>query len=256
MDVTDAISVVSISDVGLIRTCNEDVVASDLTNGLVILADGMGGHQCGEIASAIAVLIITTEVATLLANQQAVVQARTIPKLLKQAVKLANKTIEHTAQAYADCAGMGTTLVSGIFCDNSIVVGHVGDSRMYRLRNNDFLQLTEDHSLIQEQINAGLLAKKEARYASNGHLVTRALGTNANVEPTLHTYQVNVGDIYLLCSDGLTDLVEDDEIKSTIINASGDMNLAVNNLLALAKAYGGTDNVSMLIATVEKPFPI
>lgn len=257
MDVTGAINLASLSDVGLVRAHNEDTVANDLTNGLVLLADGMGGHQCGEIASAMAALIIKTELADLFARQQESLDVVTsVSSMLEKAVMLANETIVQAAFKSDDCEGMGTTLVCGIFADNKIVVGHIGDSRMYRLRDDDFVQLTEDHSLLQTQINAGLMTKAEARHASYRHMITRALGTSLDVELDLSEHVVELGDVYLLCSDGLTDLVEDDEVKSAIISASGDMNLAVKQLLALANSYGGNDNISMLIATVVKPFPI
>ncbi len=127
---------------------------------------------------------------------------------------------------------------------------------MYRLRGDEFVQLTEDHSVLQAQINAGLMTKAEARHSNNRHLVTRALGTSFETELELNEHDVQIGDVYLLCSDGLTDLVDDEEVKSTIIHANGDMNLAVKQLLTLANTYGGNDNISMLIASVEKQFPI
>jgi PPM family protein phosphatase len=256
MDVTSAIRVASISDTGLVRAHNEDAVASDLTSGLVMLADGMGGHQCGEIASAMATSIIKTALVDLFAKQQASTQVISVSEMLEKAVMLANETIALAAQERNDCEGMGTTLVCGVFADNKIVVGHIGDSRMYRLRDDKFVQITEDHSVLQTQINAGLMTKAEARHSNNRHLVTRALGTYFEVELELEEHAVQIGDVYLLCSDGLTDLVDDDEIKSTIIDANGDMSLAVKQLLALANGYGGNDNISMLIASVEKPFPI
>jgi PPM family protein phosphatase len=257
MDVTGAIRIASLSDVGLVRAHNEDAVASDLTSGLVMLADGMGGHQCGEVASAMASLIIKTELSDLFAKQQAdSSQALSVSGMLEKVVMLANDSIAQTAQELADCEGMGTTLVCGVFADNKIVVGHIGDSRMYRLRDDAFVQLTEDHSVLQAQINAGLMTKAEARHSNNKHLVTRALGTSFDAELELCEHGVQVGDVYLLCSDGLTDLVDDDEVKNTIISANGDINLAVKQLLTLANTYGGNDNISMLIALVEKPFAI
>ncbi len=257
MDVTDIIHVAIASDTGLVRTLNEDAALSDLANGLVMVADGMGGHSSGEVASQMATQLIQAELSGLIAEQKyKPKQVLSIAEMLQRAVKQANKTILQTAQTLAGCEGMGTTLVSGVFADNKIVVGHIGDSRMYRLRQDDFLQLTEDHSLVQEQVNAGFMTKQEARYANNKHLVTRALGTALEVELALNEYEVLVGDIYLLCSDGLTDLVEDHEIKRTIISADGDIGWAVSELLSIANAYGGKDNISALIALVEKPFPV
>lgn len=202
-------------------------------------------------------LIIKTELADFFAKQQeGLEQIVVVSDILKKAVLLANETVEQTAHDNADCEGMGTTLVCCFFADNKIVVGHIGDSRVYRLRQGNFVQLTEDHSLLQSQINAGLITEAEARFASNRHMITRALGTCVEVELDLSEHAIQVGDLYLLCSDGLTDLVEDDEVKSTIISANGDMTLALKQLLTLANAYGGNDNISMLIASVEKPFPM
>lgn len=257
MDVTGAVRIASASDIGLVRAQNEDAIAADLMYGLVMLADGMGGHQCGEVASAMAIQIIKSELANLFAMQlHGQLQEISVSEMLEKAVLRANEIIEQTAQKQAGCEGMGTTLVCGVFTDNSIIVGHIGDSRMYRLRNDSFVQLTEDHSLLQAQINAGLVTKDQARHARNRHMVTRALGTSLAVELELHKYDVQVGDVYLLCSDGLTDLVEDDEVKATIIYANGDMSLATEQLLTLAKSHGGNDNISVLIASVDKRFPI
>jgi protein phosphatase len=257
MDVSDAIHVAIASDRGLIRTLNQDAALSDLSTGLVIVADGMGGHNSGEIASQMATQLIQDEMSSLIAQQKnQPSQVLSIAAILQKAVKQTNDIILETALTRAGCEGMGTTLVSGVFADNKIVIGHIGDSRMYRLRNDDFVQLTEDHSLVQAQINAGLMTKDEARYANNKHLVTRALGTTSEVALELNEYEVLVGDIYLLCSDGLTDLVDDHDIKKTIINANRDIGLAVNALIGIANARGGKDNISTLIALVDKPFPL
>jgi len=259
MDVTNAISVARMTDVGLLRDRNEDAVASDLTTGLIMLTDGMGGYKSGEIASEIAILVVTSELAELLHEQQSSEKNRqtlTVSEMLASAVDKANDTIFSTSQDYAACEGMGTTLVAGVFTDNKIIVGHIGDSRMYRLRDETLVQLTEDHSLLQEQISAGLITKQQAKHSNNGHLVTRALGTDPEVELELNEYETKVGDMYLLCSDGLTDLVDDEEIRNTIIDASDSIHLAAKNLVKLAIKYGGKDNISVVIALVKEPFAI
>jgi PPM family protein phosphatase len=257
MDLASAISVARLSDIGQMRDRNEDVVASDLTTGLIMVADGMGGYKAGEIASEIATLVVTAELAELMHGQRLLkkkVGSMSVTNMLKKAVAMANDIIYTTSQAHSVCAGMGTTFVSGVFTDNKIVVGHIGDSRMYRLRKNELAQLTEDHSLLQEQINAGLITKEQAKVSNDGHLVTRALGTDAEVELEVNEYAVEIGDIYLLCSDGLTDLVEDEEIRHTLIDASGNISLAAKNLVRLANKYGGADNISVVIALVKNEF--
>lgn len=257
MNLANAISVARLSDIGQIRDRNEDAVASDLTTGLIMVADGMGGYKAGEIASEMAILIVTAELAELMHGQQLLRKkdsAFSVPGMLKYAVAMANELIYKASQEHAACSGMGTTFVLGVFIDNKIVVGHIGDSRMYRLRENMLEQLTEDHSLLQEQLNAGLITKEQAKVSNDGHLVTRALGTDAEVELEISEHEVKVGDIYLLCSDGLTDLVEDEEIRNAMIEANGNISLAAKNLVRLANKYGGADNISVVIAMVKDEF--
>jgi PPM family protein phosphatase len=257
MDVTNAIGVARVTDVGLLRDRNEDAVASDLTTGLIMVADGMGGYKGGAIASEIAVLVVTAELDELMNGPKLLgkmKQTLSVPAMLEKTVDKANDTIFNTAHEHSACEGMGTTLVAGVFADNKIVVGHIGDSRLYRLRDKMLEQLTVDHSLLQEQINAGLITKEQAKQSNDGHLVTRALGTDAEVELELNEYETEVGDLYLLCSDGLTDLVEDEEIRTTMLNANGDINLAAKGLVKLAIKYGGNDNISVVVALVKKPF--
>lgn len=255
MDLKNAISVVRMTDVGLIRDSNEDSVASDLTTGLIMVADGMGGYKGGKIASEMATIAISAELAELMYGQQmAERRSQSVPQILQKAVAKANAAIFKASHEHSFCAGMGTTLVAGVFTDNKIVVGHIGDSRLYRLRAESLEQLTEDHSLLQEQINAGLITKEQAETSNDGHLVTRALGTDPEVELTLSEYNTNINDIYLLCSDGLTDLVNDEDILQTILGANGNIDIAAKNLVKLAIKHGGNDNISVVIAEVREEF--
>jgi protein phosphatase len=151
---------------------------------------------------------------------------------------------------------MGTTLVAGIFADNKLVVGHIGDSRMYRLRGGSLEQLTEDHSIVQEQINAGLITQEQAQTSSNKNLVTRALGIEPSVELELQVFDVEVGDLYLLCSDGLSDMVSDADIAETLREANGNITHAANKLVKLANEHGGVDNVSVMLAIIKKEFAV
>ncbi len=258
MNVSDSIRVVRITDVGKVREHNEDAVASDLSVGLLVLADGMGGYRAGEVASEIAVLLIASEL-TLAMQDEAYVDQRkpeleTQSRMLQNAVEKANAAIYKISQDEPQCAGMGTTLVVGIFAENKLVVGHIGDSRMYRLRLDVLTQLTEDHSLVQEQINAGLITQAQAQVSSNKNLVTRALGIDAEVTLELQVFDVEVNDLYLLCSDGLSDMVSDSEIAETLIKANGNITHAANMLIRLANEKGGVDNISVMIAIIKKEF--
>ena len=258
MDVTGAIRVARMTDVGQLRDHNEDAVASDLAIGLVLLADGMGGYKAGEVASEIAVLIVTSSISESMQNKQTLLRPgkTRLPEseVLIEAVAKANAAIYQVSQEQQQCAGMGTTLVAGIFSDNKLIVGHIGDSRMYRLRGKTLTRLTEDHSLIQEQINSGELTEAQAKLSSNKNLVTRALGVDPKVELELHEHDVEVKDIYLLCSDGLTDLVADEQISMILLETGGNVEHAAVNLIRFANEMGGKDNISVVVAYVKKDF--
>jgi PPM family protein phosphatase len=260
LNVSSAIKVVRITDVGKVRDHNEDAVASDLSIGLLVLADGMGGYRAGEVASEIAVLLIAAEItqARLDNIHTGSEKSELLPEshMLKNAVAHANAAIYQISQDESQCAGMGTTLVAGVFTDNKLIVGHIGDSRMYRLRGGALEQLTEDHSLVQEQINAGLITHEQAQVSSNKNLVTRALGIETEVELELQELDVEVGDLYLLCSDGLSDMVSDAEIAGTLREANGNISHAANRLVHLANEHGGVDNISVMLAVVRKEFAV
>jgi len=169
-------------------------------------------------------------------------------------VNNANSAIFNVSQSQPQCAGMGTTLVVGLFTNNRLLVGHIGDSRMYRYRQEELTQITEDHSLLQEQIKSGLITAEQAKYSSNKNLVTRALGIDPDVELELNEFDVEVGDIYLLCSDGLSDLVDDEAIQTTLNMLSSDLTEAAHKLVQLANDNGGKDNISVILVRVKKPF--
>lgn len=260
MNVSKAIKVARLSHVGMLREHNEDSVASDMSIGLVLLADGMGGYKAGEIASEIAVLVIAAELTEAMQNPSPLfktdINLLRESNMLINAVEKTNAAIYHIAQNQPDCAGMGTTLVAGIFTDNKLVLGHIGDSRMYRLRGDNFTQLTEDHSLVQEQINAGLLTSAQAKVAKNKNLVTRALGIDADVELDTQELDVEVGDIYVMCSDGLSDLLSDVEIAGILQEYQANIEAGAGKLIAKANEYGGLDNISVVITRIEKSFNV
>lgn len=259
MHLNNVLEIVRLTDVGQRRDHNEDAIASDDSMGFVVLADGMGGYKAGEVASEIAVLSITAELKEAMLSQ-CLGQADTLlnkqakAQLILDAVKIANEAIYNVSQNQPQCAGMGTTLVVGLFTNNKLLVGHIGDSRMYRLRNQVITQITEDHSLLQEQIKSGLITAEQAKYSVNKNLVTRALGVDPEVELELKEYAVEVGDIYLLCSDGLSDLVDDDAIQSTLNMLSSDLSEAAQTLVQMANENGGNDNISVILVRVNKSF--
>lgn len=255
----NTLDIVRLTDVGQRRDHNEDAIASDAEIGLVVLADGMGGYKAGEVASEIAILTIMAELKEALQDFEggqtdptSGMQAESL--LIEDAVAKANESIYSISQDQPQCAGMGTTLVVALFTNNKVLVGHIGDSRMYRLRAGAFEQITEDHSLLQEQIKSGLITPEQAKYSNNKNLVTRALGVDPMVELELHEHDVQVDDLYLLCSDGLTDLVTDDEIALTLGTLSANLELAANQLIQMANDNGGKDNVSVILIRVLKPF--
>ena len=247
-----------LTDIGKVRDHNEDAVASDLSIGLLVLADGMGGYKAGEVASEMAVLLVAAEITQAMQDnvQTWPEKSALLPEshMLKNAIQKVNAAIYQVSQDEPQCAGMGTTLVAGVFTNNKLVVGHIGDSRMYRLRDGALVQLTEDHSLVQEQINAGLITKEQAQTSSNKNLVTRALGIEPEVELELQELDVEAGDFYLLCSDGLSDMVSDAEIAETLREANGNITHAANRLVHLANEHGGVDNISVMLAIIKKEF--
>src|SRR5205085_7740295 len=174
--------------------------------------------------------------------------------LLQQQIALANKGIYEAAQARPECAGMGTTLVATVFCQNRISIGHIGDSRCYRLRIDRFEQLTHDHSLLQEQIDSGMLTQEQAKYSLNKNLVTRALGIEAVVPPDITEYRVEAEDIYVLCSDGLTDMVDAEAVREIVVQRRAELDEAAAELIDLANQNGGRDNIAVVLIRVPAQF--
>jgi PPM family protein phosphatase len=261
VNLLDTLEIVRLSDVGQRRDHNEDAIASDAEIGLLVLADGMGGYKAGEVASEIAILTIVAELKEAMVGIEpgqvdTATGMQAESHLVNDAVEKANESIYSVSQSQPQCAGMGTTLVVGLFTNNKLLVGHIGDSRMYRLRGAEFTQITEDHSLLQEQIKSGLITPEQAKLSNNKNLVTRALGIDPTVELELHEYDVRVGDLYLLCSDGLSDLVEDEDIHLTLKELSANLELAAHQLIQMANDNGGKDNISVILARVLKPFAV
>ena len=180
--------------------------------------------------------------------------------VLRDAIHRANKVINQTAQSQPQCEGMGTTLVASLFYDNRVSIAHVGDSRMYRLRGNRFEQITMDHSLLQELVDRGFYSQEEAQRSTNRNYVTRALGVEANVEVEVQEIEVQKGDYFLMCSDGLPDMVEDEDIHLTISTFNNDVKTIGEQLIKLTNDNGGRDNVSVILGAsggcVSRPRPV
>jgi protein phosphatase len=175
--------------------------------------------------------------------------------VLRDAIHRANKVINQTAQSQPQCEGMGTTLVASLFYDDRVSIAHVGDSRMYRMRGNRFEQITMDHSLLQELVDRGFYSQEEAQRSTNRNYVTRALGVEANVDVEVQEVEVQKGDYFLMCSDGLPDMVEDEDIHLTISTFNKDVKTIGEQLIKLTNDNGGRDNVSVILVQVADSFP-
>src|SRR5204862_894636 len=254
------LDVVMLSHPGMVRPHNEDSIFADNDYGLVILADGMGGYNAGEVASGIAVKVVSGGLLPELESGRDIskVDIQTglthAALLLQQQIAAANKGIYETAQSRPECAGMGTTIVAALFHANRVSIGHIGDSRCYRLRAEKFEQLTHDHSLLQEQIDSGQLTPEQAKYSLNKNLVTRALGIEAIVPADIAEYRLEADDVYLLCSDGLTDMVEPTVVQNIVREKRADLKQAAADLIDLANANGGRDNISVILIHVPDDF--
>jgi protein phosphatase len=237
-------------DVGRMRQNNEDAVVVDTVCGLAVLADGMGGYNAGEVASHMATTFIAAEMGRWLRDAPEARTSDDMQRAMEICVDNANRAIFNAANTNPHYAGMGTTLVVAVFSATQVVVGHVGDSRAYRLRAGKLQQLTRDHSLLQEQLDAGLITAEQALYAAHKNLVTRAVGVEDTVILEMHAHAVQPGDVYLLCSDGLSDMLDDKEM-AFVIQGQDSLEAATHALVAAANQAGGRDNISLIMARTE-----
>ena len=258
MKLVDALEMVARTDPGIIRSHNEDAVFTDTSLGVTILADGMGGYNAGEVASGMATMRLAEDLARIIVSEAELGRGMRDSAVVEQhifnEVAAANLAIFNASRSFAQYAGMGTTLVMAWFYDNRMSVAHGGDSRLYRLRGKHLKQLTRDHSLLQEQLDNGIITPEQARNAENRNLVTRALGVDPEVDVEVNDYDVRAGDIILLCSDGLNDMVEDDEIELTLNTLGGNLPLAAEHLVQMSNDNGGRDNVSVILVKVQGDF--
>jgi serine/threonine protein phosphatase PrpC len=239
------------TDTGMARDNNEDAVAFDPVTRLCILADGMGGYNAGEIASGMAVAFIKSEMSRWLSQAGLHANAREVRRAMEICVENANHSIFNAANSNPQYTGMGTTLVVGVFQDDRLMLGHIGDSRCYRLRGTEFQQITKDHSLLQEQIDAGLITAEQALTSLNKNLVTRALGVEDTVMVEVNEHRVEDGDIYVMCSDGLSDMIKDGAIAQIMLGADS-LEQKAKDLIVAANQAGGRDNISVVLAQARQ----
>jgi len=259
MSLEEALEFVALSDVGKVREHNEDACAIKPELGFAVVADGMGGYNSGEVASAMAVETVTKEVFRSVPN---LVPGQTDPNtglhyetiVLRDAISLANSQIYRTAHADKQHQGMGTTVASVLFWDNRVSLAHVGDSRIYRLRKGVLTPLTKDHSVVQEALGGSSLSEEEAKEAFHSNLVTRALGVEKRTVMDLVERSAQPEDIFLLCSDGLTNMVDNETITKIITKKARDLNDAAKRLVQQANRNGGMDNISVVLVRVIKTF--
>jgi serine/threonine protein phosphatase PrpC len=255
-----SLGMVGVTDPGRVRPENEDAIGVHPDVGLAILADGMGGHQAGEVASGMAVNVITRHFAEAFMREVERKRKGQIPQAAMEvnamydAVQLANNAIFEMARIRPECAGMGSTVVIAVFYDDKICMGHVGDSRLYRYRAGELTQLTQDHSVVQELVSRGLLTIEEAHQTVGKNLVTRALGVDSIVAPDVAEQPLEESDLYLICSDGLNDMLSDEEIRKLLVEHGTDLQAAANRLVAEANERGGADNVSVILVRAAKRF--
>lgn len=240
------------TDPGVLRSVNEDSIATVDELGLLVLSDGMGGYQSGDVASNLTTRVI---VEGLTRELQKLDRNADVAAVIENVVKRANKAIYLEGQRRAENdpgqeQAMGSTLALLLFRNNRVTLAHVGDSRIYRLRANGLELLTHDHSLLQEQIDLGILSVAAASTSHNRHLVTRGLGLKPEVEVALDECDAVPGDIYLVCSDGLNDMVDNDDIELVLNSLQTNLPLAASQLVMIANDNGGEDNVSVILAKV------
>lgn len=242
------------TDVGNARDHNEDAIFWDFERGFALLADGMGGHNAGDVASRMCLeklnALLTSALDKSLASLRPNKGVSRQVTLVRRSINKANAAVFESAENNKERKGMGTTLCAVLFYDNKAVIAHVGDSRVYRLRGKKLEQVTADHSLVQELLDKGAISEEEAEDNPYSHVITQAVGIRPRVIADIQELGVLPGDVYLLCSDGLTDMVSDEEIKETLLAADGHWERATQSLIDHANQAGGHDNISVILTGV------
>ncbi len=235
---------------GLVRPLNEDALGADPDAGLFILADGLGGYNAGEIASTMAVSTLLAELTAARDKARAENGSFDPRAALRESMVSMNSAIFRAALNSTAFEGMATTVVIAWLLDGKLWAAHAGDSRLYRFRGGQLEQLTRDHSFSQELLDAGMVTEEEARLLPAKNLVTRALGASAEVEPEIHEYDAQAGDLLVLCSDGLTEMVTHYEIGGLVAACAPDVQEAARRLVDMANEAGGRDNVSVIVVSL------
>jgi serine/threonine protein phosphatase PrpC len=254
-----SLEMIGLTDTGMVREHNEDSFLIAPENGIAVLADGMGGHLAGEVASAMAVEQVIQHLLEAFTGKRRETRRTTDDgsfesRALVEAIKSANSAIHAASMAKPEQAGMGTTVVAVAFNEHKLTVAHVGDSRLYVFRHGTLAQVTEDHSMVQELLRRGLITPEEARTSINRNLVTRALGVDPAVEVDVNEQTFEDGDVYLLCSDGLNDVLTDEEIAAKLRESGDDLSAAAKQMIGEVNARGGPDNVSIVLIRADGTF--
>jgi len=257
-----AVSIAGQTDTGRVRSHNEDYIQWNAEQGLVVLADGMGGARAGEVASELAVKTMVSQVASAFDHARGPL-GHVAPgaaftcagEMLGAALNQTNRIVFQVAKGQPQYTGMGTTLVAVMFYDDAMSVAYVGDSRLYRFRDGELSQVTEDHTVVQERVNGGFYTLEQARTAVSKNIITRAVGVKDDVKVDVLESAVQVGDVYLVCSDGLSDMLEDADIADTLSRRGTELAPTASALIAMANDRGGHDNVSVILARVEQARP-
>lgn len=242
------LTVAARSDVGMIRSGNEDAFFAHATRerGVFIVADGMGGHAAGEVASEMAVQIIAREL-----QELAEVYGEAARLKVAEALRIANRAIYDRTIQESDKQGMGTTASVLVVAGARYLIGQVGDSRVYLLRDGALRQLTKDHSYVQEQVDAGFLTPEQARYHPYSNVITRCVGASDVVEPDTYSGELKAGDVFLVASDGLTGMVDDRRLQQLLLSRAS-AGRVVDALIAEANYRGGLDNITAIVVQVVK----
>lgn len=258
MKLDKALEIAFATDDGRVRNHNEDSVARDASLGLVVLADGMGGYHAGEVASAIAVTRIFQETRKALKtlvpgqiDQESGLHYESL--IVRDAVKAAHEEVHELAAKHKEFKGMGTTIVVALFFDNRLTCVHAGDSRMYAYSDGKLERLTEDHSVVREFIKTGMYDEDEARAAFNPSLVTRALGAVEELEVDVREKHVQPGDVYLLCTDGLSNMLPEQKIQEAL-GEHRQPEVCARELVGLANKGGGEDNITVALIRVVNEY--
>lgn len=232
------------TDTGRLRDLNEDAWLTDERHGLFVVADGMGGHQAGEVASALALEAFSSAL-----RESLGATSQEIRQSLKQAIAAANAAVADASRRNEKYAGMGTTLTAAVITGRTLYLSHIGDSRAYLVRDDGMTQLTEDHTLLHEMVARGEVEPEEARFHPLRNVITRALGTFSTVQADIAIHELQAGDQILLCTDGLTSMVEDDRVVAAV-REEKDLEAVANRLIREANEAGGEDNITIVLIAV------